>query len=199
MIEHTNKRLMLHLRARLLQNPSKGQFDILHQMTRKFDMSNIRRVIQRPDIVVFQNPGGVEVVHETLSAALVERTVIEGPHDILDGVYEATALRPRIAYLREAGPEGDNDDLGGWPATVDLVDKLDVAVVELGGCDVIRCVIIVGPNVDDSDVRRRMRRKVPGRDIRSVAVDVQSAAACIGYLEPLVRLTVQVPVAATLV
>ena len=152
---------MLDLRTRLLEDPAKRQFDVLHQMTRKLDVSNVRRMIQRPNIIVLQDARRVEVVHKPLATALVQVAVVEVFDDVLDLLEEAGALLECIPDGTEARPQAQEDYLAIRPSFVDLVDQLDVAVVELGRGDVVGGVVVVRANVDDSDIGSWMSVEVP--------------------------------------
>lgn len=143
---------MQHLRPSLLQLPPKHQPNILHQMARELDMSYIRRMVLRPDVIVLQNRGSVEVVHVATCAlaAGVETAVVEVLDDSFDFGLESAALGVACAVdgRREAAPEAKDDDLGGGPGLVDCGYQVDVALGELGGGDVVDWVGVVGSYVD---------------------------------------------------
>lgn len=91
---------MLHLRTRLLEIPPKDQSDILHQMARKLHMPYVSRMIERTDVIMLQDAGGVEVVHEALSVELVERAILgKVPYHCLNLGGEAGGLAVCVAYL----------------------------------------------------------------------------------------------------
>ena len=56
--------IVLHLGTRGIQRPPKSKLDILNQMARDFDRPDVGRMVERADIVMLQDAGGVEVVHE---------------------------------------------------------------------------------------------------------------------------------------
>lgn len=58
------KRATLHLGPRGPKRPAKSILDILFQMARQFDVSDVRWVVLGPDVVVLQDPCCVEVVDE---------------------------------------------------------------------------------------------------------------------------------------
>ena len=157
---------MLHLRTRLLQYPPKRKLDVLHQMTRKLDVTDVRRMIQRSNVVVLQYTRGVEVVNKAARAlpSLIQRPVVEVLDYILDLIDETAALLPGVPDLAEALPEREDDDLGVGPAGVDLVDKLDVAAVEFRVSDIVDSVVVVGTEIDDGDVGSRVGGEVPVGD-----------------------------------
>ncbi len=56
------QRLMLDLRPRRRELPSKSILDILHHVTSKFDIPHIRGMPLRTDIIMLKDTGGVEVI-----------------------------------------------------------------------------------------------------------------------------------------
>ena len=156
---------MLHLRARLLQVPTENKLDILHQVARKLHVSNISRMILRPNVVMLQDARRIEVVHKAVRTlpALVERPVVEVLNDILDLIDKGCALLVGVAYLTEAFPEGEDDDLGVWPAGAYLINQLNVAIVELSTGDVVAGVVVVSAEVDYGDVGGCVGGEVPVR------------------------------------
>lgn len=58
---------MLHLRPCGVQHPTEHQLDVLHQMARQLDMSNVCGMVQRTDVIVLQDTRGVEVIDERLN------------------------------------------------------------------------------------------------------------------------------------
>ena len=190
---------MLHLRPRLLQYPAKRQLDILHQMTGDLDVSDICRVVKRPNVVVLQDAGGVEVVYKPFSSAFVQAAVVEISDDILDLMKEARALHPGVADLAEARPETQDDDLGLGPASVDFVDELNITGVELLMRNVVGSIVVIRPEVHHSDIGWWVGIEIPVRNIWPVSVDLESSSTRVGDLEPLVCLSMQVPIAAAFV
>lgn len=78
--------------------PPKRQLDILLHVRRDLQRPEVRGVVLRPDIVVRQDAGRVEVVHEAGVFVVVV--------DAQDFVEETVALLVGSAGLVEAGPEG---------------------------------------------------------------------------------------------
>jgi hypothetical protein len=101
------KRLMQHLQPRLLQLPPKNQPHVLHQMASQLDMSHIRRMVLRPDIIPLQNPCSIEVVNiTTLTLSLrVQRAIIEILNNTFDLWAKSAALNVSCTGGREAAPE----------------------------------------------------------------------------------------------
>lgn len=186
---------MLHLWPSLLEDPPKGKLDVLHQMASQLDMSNISWVIQWSNIVMLQDTGSIEVVHKTFATTFIERAIVEIADYILNDVQEAGTLLPRVTHLAEAGPETDDNDLGFRPALMHLVDQLDIRVVELLMGDIVAGIVVISADVDHRNVCCRMRREVPVRNVRSIAVDLQRPVAGIWDLQPLEGLAVEVAIA----
>jgi len=58
---------MLDLWTRGIQNPAEYNLDILNQVAREFDVSNISGVVLRPNIVMLQQARCVEIMDEGCS------------------------------------------------------------------------------------------------------------------------------------
>ncbi len=71
---------------------------------------------------------------------------------------------------------------------MNLIDQLNIAVTELLVRNVVCRVVVVGPDIDNSDVSGRMRPRVPVGNLRSVTIDFECTPTCVVYLEPLIRL-----------
>jgi len=111
-------------------------------MTGDFDMADIRRMVLRADVVVLQNAGRVEVVHEGPQVPVVvvcrrpravgRRVVDDGVSEVTWGVeilvygvdlgLESRALLVCVPHGAEAFPEGEADHLRFGVARVHLVD-----------------------------------------------------------------------------
>jgi len=83
---------------------------------------------------------------------------------------EARALCKRGANGRETRPKGEDDDLRLRPDLVDAVDEFDVGLLEFRSRDVVDGVVVIGTDVDDCYVRRRVSREIPYRRIVTVNV-----------------------------
>ena len=168
---------MLDLRPRGAEDESEIQLDVLQQMAGEFDVADVGGVVLGVDVVVLQDAGGVEVVHEVLAGVGAAGEVLGHAVDLGD---EGAALGVGVADGAEAVPEGDEDDLGLGPLGVDFGDEGEVGGVELARGDVVGRVVVVGAEVDDDHVGGLVGGEVP--DLRVVAVDFDRAAggvACV--------------------
>ena len=76
---------------------------------------------------------------------------------------------------------------------MDTVNEIDVALLELRRGYIVRAVIIVRPDVNDNQIRRRMSRKVP--QLGLIAPDLDRTAARVARSVELVGLSVEIPIA----
>ena len=98
-----------------------------------------------------------------------------------------------ISCQKKVGKAYENDDLTIWPDAVDTVDEIDVALLELRGGYIIRAVVIIRPDVNDNQIRRRMSREVPQFGL--IAPDLDRTAARIARPVELIGLSVEIPIA----
>lgn len=173
---------MLHLRSARQQIPAEPLLNELHEMAGHLDMSNIRGMPLRTDIVVLHDARGVEVMHEPLR--------LIRPRHLLDLVDERASLCVARSHGAEPIPQADQHDLRTRPHLVHVGHEVDVGLQVRAGRDVVVRVVVVGPEVDDDDVGGGMRAEVPG--LGGVAVELGGAPRRVGGVVPLVRLPARV-------
>lgn len=174
-----NRRLeKLHLlRPRRHHLPTELQTDVLHQVTRHLDLTNISRVPHWSNIVELQNARCVEEVNKRLRwvvqcSRLVchcvpdngFREVIFRVEVLVYGVYLASqvmALEVGVTQLKEADPHLHDDDLRIRPFSMDALNETLVVFHIVCRIDIVCLVGVVSANVYDDDVGSRMRVKVP--------------------------------------
>jgi hypothetical protein len=109
------QRIVKHLWPRRPQLPSKLQVNILHEMARDLDIPHIRRVPQRSDIIVLQDPRRVKIVHKGLIGA----ARFAGWQPPFQGVARRALVRARqvrgavevLVYVPDLGDKGGPLDI----------------------------------------------------------------------------------------
>jgi hypothetical protein len=94
--------VMLDLWTRGIQNPVEYNLDILNQVAREFDVSDISRVVLRPNIVMLQYARCVEIMDEGCSR-LVTRVGLICSMVIQDGVLKILGRVEIFVYADHLG------------------------------------------------------------------------------------------------